>query len=95
MRLKINFYKTIYKAFLSPKSNLSLIKHPDTATNLQEEHRSGEQIKECHRMQLAKPKLWRFYRANNMIFFKKNYKKIKRQRQLELDTDPRVRKRKT
>lgn len=39
MRLKINFYKSTYKVFLSPKSNL--IKHPDTATNLQEEHRSG------------------------------------------------------
>ena len=39
MRLKINFYKSIYKVFLSPKWNL--IKHPDTATNLQEEHGSG------------------------------------------------------
>ena len=39
MRLKINFYKGIYKVFLSPKSNL--IKHPDPATNLQEEHGSG------------------------------------------------------
>lgn len=48
-----------YQIFLFPKSNLNLIGHTHTVTNLQEVHRSEEHIKRYHGMQLAKPRPWR------------------------------------